>query len=77
MRVDRPYSKFGAVAFRPKNQVDALPDIKVDYIPLVREIVKFMATREPPVAKSETLEILQFLDAAQRSKAQGGSRVGM
>jgi hypothetical protein len=77
MRVDRPYSKFGAVVFRSKNQVDALPDIKVDYIPLVREIVKFMATREPPVANAETLEIFQFLDAAQRSKAQGGSPVSM
>jgi hypothetical protein len=77
MRVDRPYSKFGAVVFRPKNRVDALPDIKVDYIPLVREIVKFMTTHEPPVANSETLEILQFIDAAQRSKVQGGSPVGM
>lgn len=77
MRVDRPYSKFGAVAFRSNNTVDSLPDIKVDYIPLVREIVKFMATRQPPVANAETLDILQFLDAAQRSKAQNGSPVSM
>jgi hypothetical protein len=37
LRVDRPYSKFGAVAFRAKNQVDVLPDIKMDYLPLVRQ----------------------------------------
>jgi hypothetical protein len=77
MRVDRPYSKFGAVAFRSNNAVDCLPDIKVDYIPLVREIVKFMSTRQPPVANAETLDIMQFLDAAQRSKAQNGSPVTM
>lgn len=77
MRVDRPYSKFGAVAFRSNNRVDSLPDIKVDYIPLVREIVQFMATGKPPVANAETLEILQFLDAAQRSKAQNGSPVNV
>ena len=75
MRVDRPYSKFGAVAFRSNNTVDSLPDVKVDYIPLVREIVKFMSTRQPPVANAETLDIMQFLDAAQRSKAQNGSPV--
>jgi hypothetical protein len=77
MRVDRPYSKFGAVVFRSKNRVDFLSDIKVDYIPLVREIVKFMSTSKPPVANSETLEMFEFLDAAQRSKAGGGSPVQM
>lgn len=75
MRVDRPYSKFGAVVFRSGNRVDSLPDIKVDYIPLVRQIVEFMATRKPPVANAETLEILQFIDAAQRSKGQNGAPV--
>lgn len=77
MRVDRPYSQYGAVAFRSNNHVDSLPDIKVDYIPLVREIVKFMASSEPPVSNAETLEIIQFLDAAQRSKTQNGSPANM
>lgn len=77
VRVDRPYSKFGAVAFRAKNKVDALPDIKVDYLPLVREIVKFMNTRQPPVSNEETLEIMQFMDAAQRSKEHNGAPVSM
>jgi hypothetical protein len=77
LRVDRPYSKFGAVAFRAKNQVDVLPDIKVDYLPLVRQIVQFMTTRKPPVANAETLEIFQMMDAAQKSKEQGGKPVAM
>ncbi|HEX6546926.1 MAG TPA: Gfo/Idh/MocA family oxidoreductase [Bryobacteraceae bacterium] len=77
VRVDRPYSKFGAVVFRAKNQVDALPDIKVDYLPLVREIVKFMNTKQPPVSNEETLEIMQFMDAAQRSKEHNGAPVSM
>jgi hypothetical protein len=77
MRVDRPYSKFGAVAFRSKNRVDTISDVKVDYVPLVREIVEFMNTRTPPVSNEETLEIFVFLDAAQKSKAKGGAPVSM
>jgi hypothetical protein len=77
MRVDRPYSKFGAVAFRSKNRVDVISDVKVDYVPLVREIVQFMNTRTPPVSNAETLEILEFLDAAQKSKAKNGAPVSM
>ena len=77
MRVDRPYSTFGIVAFRSKNRVDAIPNIKVDYIPLVRQIVEFMNTRKPPVPNAETLEIFAFMDAAQKSKEHGGSPVAM
>jgi len=75
LRVDRPYGKFGAVVFRAKSQVDLVPDIKVDYLPLVREIVQFMRTGKPPVANSETLEMFQMMDAAQKSKEQGGKPV--
>lgn len=77
MRVDRPYSKFGAVAFRDKNKVDAITEIKVDYVPLVRQIVQFMNSKTPPVSNAETLEIITFLDAAQRSKAKNGAPVSM
>ena len=77
MRVDRPYNKFGAVVFRAKNSVDAVTEIKVDYVPLVREIVSFMTTRTPPVSNTETLEIFAFLDAAQKSKQHNGAPVKM
>ena len=43
-----------------------------EYGPLVREIVKFFQTGNPPVAPEETLEIIAFMDAAQRSKSAGG-----
>jgi hypothetical protein len=76
-RIDRPYSKFGAVVFRSKNQVDVLADLKVDYVPLVRQIVQFMTTRKPPVDNAETLEIFRMMDAAQKSKELGGKSVAM
>ncbi|HEY3457326.1 MAG TPA: Gfo/Idh/MocA family oxidoreductase [Bryobacteraceae bacterium] len=75
MRVDRPYSKFGAVVFRDKNRVEAQPDIPVDYVPLVRQIVDFVASGKPPVPNNETLEMFAFMDAAQRSKKSGGKAV--
>lgn len=77
LRIDRPYSKFGAVVFRSKNEVDVLPDIKVDYVPLVRQIVQFMATGRSPVANSETLEMFELMEAAQKSKREGGKPVRM
>ena len=42
------------------------------YEPLLVEIVKFFETKEPPVSNEETLEIFAFMDAAQRSKEDGG-----
>jgi hypothetical protein len=72
IRADRPNSSFGAVAFHPNNEVQALPSIRSGYAPLLREIVQFMTTRKAPVANAETLEIFEFLDAAQRSKEKGG-----
>jgi hypothetical protein len=41
------------------------------------EIVKFFETRKPPVPNEETLEIFAFMDAAQRSKEQGGKAVAL
>ena len=46
-----------------------------DYRPLVVEIIKFFQTGKPPVSTEETLEIFAFMDAAQRSKEQGGRPV--
>jgi hypothetical protein len=77
MRVDRPYGKIGGVVFRPKNRADVLPDFKDSYTPLVREIVQFMTTHKPPVPNAETVEVIAFLDAAQRSKESGGKPATM
>jgi hypothetical protein len=74
VRAIRPYSDYGAVVYRAKEVVESHPKAAAatDYRPLVIEIVKFFETRKPPVANEETLEIFAFLDAAQRSKEQGG-----
>jgi hypothetical protein len=73
VRTLRPYSEFGAVAFRAKEIVQSDPKAKNDYSGLIREIVQFFETGKPPVANEETLEIFSFMDAAQRSKAAGGA----
>ncbi|MEK7752750.1 MAG: Gfo/Idh/MocA family oxidoreductase [Acidobacteriota bacterium] len=68
----RPYGPYGAVVFRGKDA--RMPPAKAasDYVPMLREIVKFFETGKPPVSNEETLEIFAFLDAAQRSKEAGG-----
>ena len=73
----RPYSDYGALIFQGRNVVENHPKAgpATDYHPLVEEIVKFFQTGKPPVPNEETLEIFAFLDAAQRSKEQGGKPV--
>ena len=39
---------------------------------LDEELVKFFQTGVPPVPNEDTLELMAFLDAAQRSKDAGG-----
>ena len=71
----RPYSDYGAIAFRGRESIESHPKPAqaTDYRPLVVEIVKFFETGKPPVPNEETLEIFAFMDAAQRSKAQSGA----
>jgi GFO/IDH/MocA oxidoreductase family protein len=75
VRALRPYGDYGAVVFRknPKGQAGEVSR-KLDggYAPLVQEIVRFFETGKPPVSNEETLEIIAFMDAAQRSKDAGG-----
>lgn len=72
VRALRPYSDYGAVVFRPKQIVEAPSRPADSYRPLLVEVMKFLETGQPPVPNSETLEIYAFIDAAQRSKDQGG-----
>lgn len=46
-----------------------------DYTPMLREIVKFFETKQPPISPKQTLEIYAFMEAAEESKRQGGKRV--
>ncbi len=74
MRALRPYSDYGAVLFRKteKNQSSETHPIRATTGELDRELVKFFTSGKPPVPNEETLELMAFLDAAQRSKEAGG-----
>jgi hypothetical protein len=73
VRALRPYGGYGAVVFRPKAVVQSNPKAAAGYRPLLVEVIKFFQTRVPPVPNEETLELIAFMDAAQRSKAAGGA----
>ena len=75
MRVNRPYSEFGGLAFRPKEVVRSAAAHDTGYAELVAAVVKFFQTGQPPVSPQETLEIFAFMEAAQRSKESGGRPV--
>ncbi len=62
---------YGALLFREKD-VLYVPAVSVSYVALVREIMEFFKTGRPPVSPEETLEIMAFMDAAERSRQQGG-----
>lgn len=72
----RPPGKgeYGATVYGTKGVVAA--DTRVGgYDPLLKEIVKFFKTHQPPVASAETIEVMAFMEAADESKRQGGRPV--
>lgn len=75
VRAVRPDSDYGVLVFRAGGKVEVVPKIDDSYRPLVAEIVKFFETKQPPVRNAETLEVIEFMDAAQRSMTQGGTPV--
>lgn len=75
VRALRGASNYGAVVFRPKQVIQSNPKARAGYRPLLVEVIKFFQTRTPPVPNEETLELFAFMDAAQRSKAEGGKPV--
>jgi len=48
-----------------------------DYTPMLREIIKFFQTKQPPVTPKQTLEIYAFMEAAEESKRQDGKVVSL
>ncbi len=67
----RPYGDYGAIAMKEKNSQQS-SKVTTDYVPMLREIIKFFQTGVVPVPNEDTLEIFAFMDAAQRSKEAGG-----
>ncbi len=62
---------YGALVYGEK-AVTYLPVKEVSYVPLVRQIMDFFRSGNPPVPAEETLEIMAFMDAAERSRVSGG-----
>ena len=75
VRALRPDSDYGVLVFRNGGKMAISPKIDDSYRPLVVEIVRFFAGKWPPVPNEETLEIMEFMDAAQRSLSLGGTPV--
>jgi hypothetical protein len=61
VHLQRPYGKFGAVVFLKGDKLNAKPEIEFSYVPLVRAIVTFMQTKQPPVPNAVTLEMFAFM----------------
>ena len=65
---------YGVTAFGEK-EIKVSTDAGGAYGPLLKNVVEFFKTGKPPVPNEVTLEIFAFMDAAQRSKQQGGEKV--
>ncbi|HSK09743.1 MAG TPA: Gfo/Idh/MocA family oxidoreductase [Vicinamibacterales bacterium] len=63
---------YGALVYGEKT-VTHLSVKDVSYVPLVREIINFFGSGRSPVPPEETLEIMAFMDAAERSRVNGGT----
>jgi predicted dehydrogenase len=64
---------YGATVFGEKGILTVGPH--VGYDPLLRRIISFFQTGQPPVPAAETLEIFAFMEAADESKRKGGKAV--
>ncbi len=73
VRVLRPNGGYGAVSFGPKEVKQGRTDVApFSYVLLLKQITKFFETGVVPVLNAETMETIAFMDAAQRSKQEGG-----
>ncbi|HEY4206476.1 MAG TPA: Gfo/Idh/MocA family oxidoreductase [Puia sp.] len=66
---------FGGTAFGEKGIAPVGP--WEGYRPLTVKIVEFFRTGKPPVSAKETLEIFAFMEAAEKSKQQGGVSISL
>jgi hypothetical protein len=73
VRAQRPGGEYGALVLRDKSFATSPPNADDSYRPLLVEIVRFFETKKPPVSNSETLETIEFMDAATRSLKSNGA----
>ena len=70
------HAEFGCIFYREKNIRDVKTSSEVPfYAGLVKEIIKFFKSGNPPISLEETEEIISFIEAANLSKKQGGLEV--
>jgi len=67
--------RYGATIFFENGIRHVTPGKGSFYKYLVREIVKFFRTGKSPVDKEETIAMFAFMDAAQKSREQGGKMI--
>lgn len=60
-------------AFGEKGPAPLGPFSEAAYIGLVQQVIDFFDTGAPPVTPVETLEMFQFMEAADKSKETGGN----
>jgi hypothetical protein len=72
-----PYGDYGAAVYEDKSTLQSPPKQPFSYAPMLKEVVQFFRTGNPPVPNEVTLEIFAFMEAANRSKAQNGALVPM
>jgi hypothetical protein len=64
---------YGGIVYGEKGNISLGPFD--GYNALLEEIIKFFETGIPPVTAEETLEILAFMEAADKSKAKRGATI--
>ena len=69
--------EYGAVAFGQTATLATNPPLRDEYRDLLVPVVKFFQTGVAPVPPEETLEIMAFMEAADLSKARGGTPVAL
>jgi hypothetical protein len=65
---------YGALLYR-ESGIYHCPVPDFSYVPLINQIMEFFKTGKPPVSNEETLEMMAFMDAAEKSRQQGGKPV--
>ena len=64
---------YGGTVYLPTGNVRLGP--YGGYEPLLKEIITYFETGNPPVSPEETIELFAFMEAADESKRQGGAPV--
>ena len=66
---------YGATIFFEKGTKYVTPGNGSLYTPLLQQIITFFKTKKAPVSQQETINIFEFMDAADKSKAENGCPV--